>query len=359
MSEPTVRRLAEASGGAGELVAPREDMAERIHRHFKRMLLPRAVSARVLWPAKPTACIPETLEAVYDGDTVHLFARFAEPPTGEAVLEVTLADGRTLTQRAVLPPEPAAGTGEGVSMLARLARARELKALTDAEAGAALAVCYQLLSPWTSYVVVAERAEGERAAKLPALRKVPHVLAAGWGGTGSVVGAADLCLDLQLEAGFSVPEELPVTRAVLEASAMALVGESIADARVLFSRSQRPAGPLAALIAGLNARYPDGSGGNLAVLTLVDLRRLGAPEDVLEALGRLVAAGRDERTVVIAFLHALTEGPARKTLGRNAGRVIRWAYKQLALDGPARESLREALLGEPDIGDLLKVGQTV
>ena len=44
VAEPFVRALAQATGGACELVTPREDMAERIHRHFQRILAP---------PAKP------------------------------------------------------------------------------------------------------------------------------------------------------------------------------------------------------------------------------------------------------------------------------------------------------------------
>ena len=368
VSEPTVRGLAEATGGACELVSPNEDMAERIHRHFKRLLLPRATSARVRWPQPPAECLPETLEAVYDGDTMHVFARFPEPPTGEAVLEVTLADGRTLTQRAVLPPEPAPGTGEVPSTLARLARARELKALTDAEAGAALAVCYQLMSPWTSYVVLAERAEGERAAELPALRKVPQMLAAGWGGTGSASRVAFSRSVLTAYSECTVALEAPVERRRIGLDVEGArrcdrapewrLEDSTFDSRTLTP----PAGPastppplpreprepphaaFASLLVGMSLFHPEGLHRLLVVSALEDLRGLGASEAVLDALRQLVAAGHDERAVVLVFLHLLAEGPSGAGLGREVKRVIEKAYRGLEGDPASRAGLQDALL---------------
>ena len=371
VSEATVRGLAEATGGACELVTPNEDMAERVHRHFKRLLLLRATHARVRWPVEPTECLPETLEAVYDGDTVHVFARFPEPPTGEAVLEVTLADGRTLTQRAVLRPAPAAEAGEGPSTLARLARARELKALTDAEAGAALAVCYQLMSPWTGYVVVAERAEGERAGDLPALRKVPHMLAAGWGGTGVVQSLEGpeprACLALPCEDVEPVPEPCPSMDIVdisvflrhdLEASRepplkrkedwlprAAAAPAPRGSLRAPFGRSGVPSvGSLTALVEALNRASSLGSHGAPLVATVGELEALGAEDAVVEVLRELVAGGRDERVVVVVFLHILAEGPAGAGLSRDARRSIVKAYKTLSSDPAVLAGIRLDLI---------------
>lgn len=353
VSEPTVRGLAEATGGACELVSPNEDMAERIHRHFKRLLLPRATQARVRWPQPPAECLPETLEAVYDGDTVHVFARFPEPPTGEAVLEVTLADGRTLTQRAVLRPAPAAEAGEGPSTLARLARVRELKALTDAEAGAALAVCYQLMSPWTGYVVVAERAEDEKASELPALRKVPHMLAAGWGGTGEVVCCRAearpeprLSMDIgdisvsprhDLEASLEPPLEPEEDRFPPAAAASAPRG----SLRAPFGRSRPPSvWSLSALVEALNKASSLGTHGAPLVATVEELEALGAGDAVVEMLRDLIADGRNERVVVVVFLHILAEGPAGAGLDRNVRRTIVKAYKTLGTDPAVLAAVR-------------------
>jgi len=52
-----------------------------------------------------------------------------------------------------------------------------------------MAVDYQLITPLSAITLVLERAAGEQLDQLPALRVVPQMLAAGWGGTASV-GAA-------------------------------------------------------------------------------------------------------------------------------------------------------------------------
>ena len=345
-------------------------MAKAPTRHFQRLLLPRAVRARVVWPIVPTASFPETLEAVYDGDTVHVFARFPEPPTGVATLEVTLADGRVLTQQAVLRPAPATEAAEVPSTVARLAARQALKGLDDAVQGAALAVRYQLISPWTGYIVVAERAEGEKATELPALRQVPHLLAAGWGGTGSVQASlaeyADVPAFLRRQAGgpelAAMDSNIPVPCPAME------VAEALRPApppttrrrslRDLFRRRTvaRPAptaSPLSVLVAALNGLFPEGSGGTLTVSTLADLAALGADEVMVEALVSLVASGYDERAVVVAFLQALAEGPASGALVRHSRRVIRMGYKQLGLDEAGREALREALDREPALHTFL------
>jgi len=49
-----------------------------------------------------------------------------------------------------------------------------------------LAVRYQLVSPHTCVLVVARREGDEKPEELPDLRRVAHMLAAGWGGMGTV-----------------------------------------------------------------------------------------------------------------------------------------------------------------------------
>ena len=100
VSEGFVRQLAQETGGACELVVPNEEMTAKIVRHFRRIYLPRADKVAVRWPQVPTQVIPETIGPVYDGDTVHVFARFSEKPDGPVSLDITLADGCTFTQAA-------------------------------------------------------------------------------------------------------------------------------------------------------------------------------------------------------------------------------------------------------------------
>ena len=77
------------------------------------------------------------------------------------------------------------GEAVGLELLPRVAAARRLATLPEAEA-AQLAEQHQLATRWTSFVVVQVRADGEKAEGLPELRKVPQMLAAGWGGVASV-----------------------------------------------------------------------------------------------------------------------------------------------------------------------------
>jgi Ca-activated chloride channel family protein len=88
VSEAFLRRLAEASGGACELVSPREDMAERIVRQAGRIRQPRARHARLYWPGEPLRQVPDPVGAVFAGDTLHLFAWLPRPPAGEATFEL-------------------------------------------------------------------------------------------------------------------------------------------------------------------------------------------------------------------------------------------------------------------------------
>ena len=85
--------LAEDTGGACGLVAPAEDIAGRIARHFVRMLQPRLAVQAVDWPAAPVRQSPARIERVYRGDTVHLFAWFAEPPSGGIRFVARAVDG--------------------------------------------------------------------------------------------------------------------------------------------------------------------------------------------------------------------------------------------------------------------------
>lgn len=185
VSEAFVRRLASATGGGCELVSPREGMAERVVRHFERMRAPRARRVAIRWPEGAVDVAPIDLGAVFEGDTVVACARFERPSDGGTVLlEVETEQGDLMRHELTFAmPTPDAAT-DPVSTVARVAAALRMKETNEA-AGRAIALRYRLVSPWTNWLVLAERAEGEKAQDMPALRKVPQTLAAGWAGVGS------------------------------------------------------------------------------------------------------------------------------------------------------------------------------
>jgi len=181
-NEALARRVAEVTGGACEFVTPGEDMEQAILRMARRVCEPAYRLGDVRWPIAPRWIAPQPA-AVFSGDTVHLQAGFREQPWGVLIATVTNADGETATMQS-LAVSSIVRNGD---TLARLAAARRLGALDDEEA-AALAERYQLASRWTAFVVVDEREA--KATQLPTLATAPQMLAAGWGGAGTVVAQA-------------------------------------------------------------------------------------------------------------------------------------------------------------------------
>ena len=189
-AETHLRRLAEATGGACDFVAPGEAVEPAVLRMFARLRSPRLADLHIEWPA---GVVPQwvspLLPSVFDGDTVSIFALLGQAPAGPV---------RLLGQRAEedSPQEIGcadfAGEQEASDTLARMAAAVRLSS-TDTDAATvntldavALAVAYQLVTDKTNFLLVHERADGEKAIDMPELQKVQQMVPAGWGGMGSV-----------------------------------------------------------------------------------------------------------------------------------------------------------------------------
>lgn len=186
VSEAFVRGLAADTGGECELVSPREGMADRVIRHFERMRAPRASRVAIHWPEGAHGVAPSKLGAVFEGDTVIACAHFDHPSiSGTVILEVETEKGEVMRHELPLSMAPLSETTDRLSTVARLAASARMKELDD-RAGLDTALRYRLVSPWTNWLVIAERPEAEEAQDLPALRKVSQTLAAGWGGVGTV-----------------------------------------------------------------------------------------------------------------------------------------------------------------------------
>ncbi len=177
-AESLLRDLAEKSGGACELVSPNEDIAQAVMRMFKRMRSAHAIGMEVNWGDKPLwqSKLPRQL---IDGEAVHVFAQFAIAPSSAPVL-VWQADGRCAQVQAEILSADVQGTAT------RMTGARRMIEASSNEEALALALKYQLVSEQTNLTLVHIRADGEKAIGLPALQQVDQMLAAGWGGVGSV-----------------------------------------------------------------------------------------------------------------------------------------------------------------------------
>ena len=181
VAEAFIRNIVSSTGGAAELVSPNEGMAETIYRQFNRMFQQRAISANIKWPNEPTWQSPESIGTVFAGDTLHVFAGFNIPPIGDACLQLTLDDGRTIEQKVSLQ----VGQSEELGRIASAHRIDNMDSDLEDQT-TALALNYQLISKYTNYLIVEERATEIKPTDLPEVAQVPHMLAAGYGGAGSV-----------------------------------------------------------------------------------------------------------------------------------------------------------------------------
>lgn len=303
-NEGLARALSDKTGGACEFVGPTEDAEAAILRTFKRLRSrPRSLTT-VAWPTTP-AWVAPLPTAVFPGDTLHLFAGFAAEPKTDTTLTVRDSAGQ---DTAIL-----VATGSTLitgDLIPRLAAARRLSSLPDDEARA-LAVKYQLATEHTSFLVVAERADGEKAQDLPATVAVPHMLAAGWGGAGGVPCLAEprevahklaLSVDAWCAPSMSrAPAADSRTVSFEPDDELNLdIDEVQSSLAVLFKAADRQA------LLGAIASHV-GGGGDLPT-TLDELVLYGLPDDIEDVLRELIDAGEaDEADLVATFLALLAD----------------------------------------------------
>jgi len=325
-AEGVLRRLAEASGGACEFVAPNEDAEAAILRMFARLRAPRVERADVAWPVAPgwTTPLPSGL---FGGETIHAFAGFDVAPLGAVNLALRAKDGA--------PPLTATAPFDGGIVedrtLARIAAARRIETAAEEEK-LRLALDYGLLTARTNLIVVHERAAGEKAADMPKLAHVAQMHAAGWHGVGSVlheVQSVDFAsLDLASCNASMVRHCMtdvgpPYDRVDAERERPAALHVSV----------PLPPQALTSLIHALEFAGPKG-----LPRTVAGLERMGLPRDRADALRDLVASGYGEREVVEAFLEAVATwaDDAAAPLSRHLRRAVLHLFADAAQGADVR-----------------------
>lgn len=323
VSENFVRQLAEKTGGACELVAPREQMASKIVRHFERLYLPRAHEVVINWPSPPKKIIPQNIDTLFAGDTLHAFAFFDDMPKGTVTLEMTLTNGQNFSQSAAIDA-PTNPTSESIvpGPVARIAIHRSLTEMEEDEARR-LAVQYQLMSPYTNFLVVDERNSKDRIEELPLLRKVPQTLAAGWGGTGSVV------LESTSDS-YDIPSFCRRSQQ----------SEAEAEAEIRFCRRPDPEQAYrlrqqtspAEFIQKCNQLHTKRFRQNLEIKEFDDLLGCNLPDRILDAIAEIsneFNSDLTENVIILAFLLALSQSSVSCHFGRKTLKAIKKAEKCL------------------------------
>lgn len=299
--EALARKLAQKTGGGCEFVAPGEDAEGAILRTFKRLRATARTVAAVHWPEPPVWVAPLP-ESVFPGDTLHLMAGFRSRPA--SAVSVTIQDARGGTQ---VLRQAVSGTDVSGDRLPRLAAGRRLAQLPEEEARA-LAVRHQLVSPYTSLVVVAERAAHEKAQGLPIVVPVPHMAVPDLGSDHAVVHA---CLASRAFADPALPDELGDLDGLGDESF--LLAEPPAPFAEPAAASARPSTPPPALLSSEEARAVIAilekkvQGGEALPVGLDELNGLGVAG--LETTLAMIAEDtlEPEETVIRVFLALLVQ----------------------------------------------------
>ncbi len=327
-----LQRLAEATGGACDFVAPGEDVAPAILRMFARLRTPRLRDIRLLWP---TGCEPlwvaPLVPSVFDGATFHVHAKLPSLPQGEIQLlgRKQAGGAEQLIATATLPEHLG-----GDPLLSRMQAAARIASCDVEHEGSQkadellqLAVDYQLLSPYTNFLLTHVRDEDQKATDMPELRQVPHMLAAGWGGSGSVVGMPSSSVLADKGVYASHPPHLPAIVRFRSASVLADIdrlpvpaylrkqstvrgSNGIAAEDMAYARALTPAELIAHLKHTPQRDWPR---------SLADLEGLGLEIQMVEWLQQHIRNG-DENGVLASFFYLLCMPELRSLL--HAGKKL-------------------------------------
>jgi Ca-activated chloride channel family protein len=186
-AESHLRRIALATGGACEFVAPGEGVERAILRMFARLRSPRLKDVKLVWPED---CEPVWVSNIdknlFDRDNVHVFALLPQKSEGVLRIEVQYEDSEMLELVEVVSLDGAQADETSLSRVVANERILCLEPLFDHVRAQELALDYQLITSQTNFILLHRRDEENKANEMPTLNQVKQMLAAGWGGTSTV-----------------------------------------------------------------------------------------------------------------------------------------------------------------------------
>jgi Ca-activated chloride channel family protein len=291
--EPLVRRLAEETGGACECVTPNEDLERAALRMAARMRQPTYRLGDIRWPQTPTWIAPLP-NAVFSGDTVHVVAGFATVPQGAVTLSIQGDPGALSTPMSVEQSPITVAAVSDAEALPRIAATRRMAAMADQEA-AELAERYQLVSRFTSLVLVSER-DADKAQQLPTLKTVAQMPAAGWMGAGSV--AKKRIASAAAAPAGAAPSALARTRLRESALLPEPPGAEHASPMVDYCRSTSPIGTMPGAVGNRPTHSPadflarvlaELQAGGPGPQSWAELAHMGMPAELLKTVHGLLS----------------------------------------------------------------------
>ena len=197
-AEGLLRRLAEATGGACDFVAPGEVVEPAVLRMFSRLRSPKLSGLKVVWPEEIAPVWQSSVPlSVFDGDTVNVYALFQGVPAGVVRLYGCTAIESVAVEIGVAQIGSTVDNGYTLSRIAASVRmtSKIIGALVGTQSVATkIAVDYQLVTDKTNFLLVHQRADNEKATDMPDLHKVEQMVPAGWGGTSSIMYSRSLSI---------------------------------------------------------------------------------------------------------------------------------------------------------------------
>ncbi len=176
-SESLLKDMADVTGGASEMVTPRESMQKAVERLLIKIRQTQAIEQEVACEA-PIVWQSRSAGHAAAGSSLMSWTQINTQGTALDELEVV----QTVYPNGQTTPCPVIWD-ESLD-LSRIAAALRLNDLTKAKERERLAVEYQLVTSETNLILVHERAENEKADDMPELHQVKPMLAAGWSGNG-------------------------------------------------------------------------------------------------------------------------------------------------------------------------------
>lgn len=176
-SESLLKDMADVTGGASEMVTPRESMQKAVERLLIKIRQTQAIEHEVACEA-PIVWQSKSAGHAAAGSSLMSWTQINTQGTALDELEVV----QTVYPNGQTTPCPVIWD-ESLD-LSRIAAALRLNDLTKAKERERLAVEYQLVTSETNLILVHERAENEKAVDMPELHQVKPMLAAGWSGNG-------------------------------------------------------------------------------------------------------------------------------------------------------------------------------
>lgn len=178
-SESLLKDMSEVTGGACEMVTPRENMQKAVERLLIQIRQTQAIEHEVVCAA-PNFWQSKSSRHAADGSSLMSWTQIntqGSPLDELNVVQTVYPNGQ---------PTSCPVIWDETLDLSRIAAALRLNDIANAKERERLAVEYQLVTSETNLILVHERMESEKAEDLPELLQVRPMLAAGWSGNGTV-----------------------------------------------------------------------------------------------------------------------------------------------------------------------------